>query len=141
MQSGIFKHKKEVKIRWSDIDSFNHVNNAVYLTYFEEARVRYFADICQWDWTTDGLILAKIEIDYIIPLIYSQKPVIYTRCSRLGTKSFDLDYEIYHELGSEKTLISKGKSVLVCFDYQKQESIRIPEVTREKLIAFDSPTC
>ena len=127
-----------LNIRWSDLDALNHVNNAVYLTYFEEARVKYFNDVCQWDWTTDGLILARIEIDYVKPMLFTHKPIICTRCIRIGKKSFDLEYYIFDDACPEKQTLAIGKSVLVCFEFQTHSSVEIPIEIKNKLILFDN---
>ncbi|MBK9524941.1 MAG: acyl-CoA thioesterase [Bacteroidetes bacterium] len=71
----MFKHKSPLHIRFSDVDAFGHVNNACYLTYIEEARVSYFEEVVDWshDWSTKGIIIAKAEIDFILPYISKKK--------------------------------------------------------------------
>ena len=65
METGLFKHKTSIEIRFVDVDAFGHVNNANYLTYLEIARVRYFDDIADWqyNWSKKGIILAKAEFE------------------------------------------------------------------------------
>ena len=60
----------QIQIRFADIDVMGHVNNAVYLSYFEMARVHYFKQILgeEWDWNSDGILLARNEIDYLSPI-------------------------------------------------------------------------
>ena len=52
-----FKYKTPISIRFADIDAFGHVNNAIYLTYFEMARSAYWNEIIEWDWSSVGIIL------------------------------------------------------------------------------------
>src|SRR5437868_14023118 len=93
---GKFKHNMRPEIRFVDIDSFGHVNNAHYLTYFEQARVKYFNQLLGWkyDWSKEGIILARAEVNYTMPVHLGDEVEIQTRCSRIGNKSFDLEYRM-----------------------------------------------
>src|ERR1051326_5853842 len=86
-----FRHKTKMEIRFVDVDAFGHVNNANYLTYFEQARVSYFDEVAGWDydWSRQGIILARAEVNYVLPANFRDEVYVYTRCSRIGTKSFD----------------------------------------------------
>jgi len=70
-----FKARFPINIRFSDFDSLGHVNNAVYLTYLEEARVKYFETVIEHhkeiDWWENGIILANISIDFRKPILSS----------------------------------------------------------------------
>src|SRR5436190_1493600 len=125
-----FKHKTPIQIRFKDIDMFNHVNNANHITYFELARVKYFDDVVKEEvnWSEQGIILAKITVDYKAPIYFKDNLFVYTKCNRLGNKSFDLIYSLVKEQGGKETELASGSSVQVCFDYQKQTTIAIPEL-------------
>ena len=86
-----FKHKTPIQIRFKDVDSFQHVNNANHFTYIEIARVHYF-DEQDMKWSKQGVILASAKIDYKLPILLREKVFVYTKCSRMGNKSFDLSY-------------------------------------------------
>ena len=91
------KHKTIIQIRFADIDSLGHVNNANYLTYMESARIKYFVEVVgeKVDWTKNGIILAKATIDFKAPVeLADQEVTVYTWCSNMGTKSFELSYSI-----------------------------------------------
>ena len=122
----------KIQVRFSDLDVMGHVNNSVYLSYFEMARVHYFAKILglKWDWNRYGIILVRNEIDYIYPIILHQKPLIYINLESIGNKSFTLSYEIK----VDDNIVTKGKSVMVSFDSVQSKSIPIPEVMRNALI-------
>ena len=121
-----------IQVRFSDLDLMGHVNNSVYLSYFEMARVDYFAKILGlgWDWNSQGIILVRNEIDYIYPIILHQKPLIYINLESIGNKSFTLSYEIK----VDDKIVTKGKSVMVSFDSVQSKSTLIPEVMRKALI-------
>ena len=125
----------KVNIRFSDVDLFGHVNNAVYLTYFEEARVEFFDKIIGYDynWSKQGIILARFEVDFIIPVHFREEIFIRTKCSRIGNKSFDLVYEMYHVKDGKEILNSTGTSVMVMFDYEEKKSVVVPKEWRQKL--------
>jgi acyl-CoA thioester hydrolase len=124
-----FRFKMKIQKRWSDLDEVGHVNNAVYLTYFEETRGYYFYEACKWDWKVDGVILANNQVDYIRPILYLDPTYIYIRTSRLGTKSIEVQYLIVNEY--------EGSSVLVMYDYKTQSSVPVPQYIRERLAAYE----
>ena len=128
-------HKTQLHIRFTDIDAFGHVNNATYLTYFEEARVNFFDDVIDWsyDWTKEGVIVARAEIDYVMPAHFKDEIFIYTKCSRLGTKSFDLSYQMVKFHDGKEILLADAVTVMVAFDYRSNKSIAVPEDWRTAL--------
>lgn len=127
------------EIRFVDIDAFGHVNNAHYLTYFEQARVKYFDDIVGWkyDWSKQGIILARAEINFVVPVLFRDEVIIMTRCSRLGNKSFDMEYRLVKTENGNEVLLADGKTVMVAFDYQLNQSIPIPELWKQVLIDYE----
>lgn len=133
-----FRFRKRVDTRWSDMDEMHHVNNAVYLTYFEQARVFYFHEACQWDWKNDGAILASANLSYIAPLSFPEIAYIYVRTSHLGNKSIELEYVIVRENeDGSQSLINIGTTTMVSFDYKTRKSSTLPEYIRERLIAYE----
>ncbi len=139
MELNLFKHKTPIEIRFVDLDAFGHVNNANYLTYFENARVKYFDEIVDWkyDWSKQGIILAKAEIDFIIPIHFRDETSVYTRCSRLGNKSFDMEYRIVRLFKNQEQLMADGVTVMVAFDYEAKKSIEIPEEWKMALKKYE----
>ena len=135
-----FKHKTSVEVRYVDIDSFGHVNNANYLTYVEQARIKYFNDVVGWeyDWSKKGVIVARSEINYILPIRFGDDIVVYTNCSRLGNKSFDLQYRIFKLKEGQEQLMADCITVMVAFDYKEGRAIQIPAEWKEALERFES---
>jgi acyl-CoA thioester hydrolase len=135
-----FKHKTKIEVRFADVDAFGHVNNAKYLTYYEQARVKYFNDIVDWtyDWSKEGIILAKADINFIMPIHFRDDITVFTRCSRLGNKSFDLQYQIIRRNDDEdEALMSDCTTVMVAFDYIQNKSIALPEEWKQILRKFE----
>ncbi len=135
----MFRHKSKVNIRFSDLDAFNHVNNACYLTYIEQARIEYFSDIVGWDynWSKKGIILAKATVDFIFPIHMKDEVHVYTHCNRMGTKSFDLQYRIIKIENEKEVLLSDASTVMVAFDYDLQKSIEIPAEWKDLIRVYE----
>lgn len=110
----------DIQIRFSDIDLMGHVNNAVYLNYFESARMHYLVSVLgkDWNWQKNGIILKTNEIEYILPVFLTDKPQVKVTTEHIGNKSFTLSYE----LKVDTFVKTRGKSVLVGFDFEKQSS-------------------
>ena len=126
----MFVHRERVRFR--DLDALGHVNNAVFLTYIESARVAFLVGLGAATTLEDmAIIVARIEIDFRAPVGFGEEVEIAVRASRFGDKSFDLDYE----LRVDGTIVAEAKSVLVGYDYDKGETVTIPEDWRERLAA------
>ncbi|MFM7637212.1 MAG: acyl-CoA thioesterase, partial [Crocinitomicaceae bacterium] len=110
----------KVQIRFADIDVMGHVNNAVYLSYFEMARVHYFKQILSenWDWQNDGVLLVRNEVDYLVPIFLHDTPEIKINVEHIGSKSFTLNYKII--VGNK--LVTRGKSIMVCFNNMEKST-------------------
>lgn len=135
-----FKHKTSIQIRFKDIDALGHVNNANHLSYIELARINYFNEAVgtNINWAKDGIILAKVIMDYKMPVMFSDQVFIYTRCSRIGNKSFDLDYIMVKVIEGAEIILAESKTVLVCFDYSTNSSMPMPDQWRKKMENFES---
>lgn len=134
-----FKYKTPIHIRFSDLDAFGHVNNAIYLTYFEIARGEYWKNIIEWDWNEMGIILGRSEIDYRKPLTLEDQIVCYVRTSRVGNSSFDVEYILVRVKDDKEEICTFGKTVCISYDYKQGKSSPIPEKQRKKMIAYDEP--
>ena len=134
-----YRHSTPVQIRFKDTDAMGHINNANHYTYMELARMHYFNDVVahDHDWTQIGFILAKMVIEYVKPLMPGDTIYVFTRCSRVGTKSFDLEYAIVRMNGGSQDLMATGTSVIVCYNYKQKVSIAVPSEWKEKMQAFE----
>ena len=104
-----------------------HLNNAVYSTYLEQARLAYFGDAERMPQA--DIILARTEIDFRAQVELGETVEIEVRPMRIGTKSFELSYE----LRAGGRLVAEAKSVLVGYDYARGESTEIPERWKRRL--------
>lgn len=108
-----------IQIRFCDIDSLGHVNNAHYLSYFEMARVAFMNEHIgkNWDWINKGMVLKQNLVDYLAPVYLNEAVEIEIVPKSCGNTSFVLDYLLY----ADGVLKSKGSSVMVCFDFAKKQ--------------------
>lgn len=113
----------KIQVRFRDCDMMGHVNNAVYLSYFEQARMHYFEQLigADWDYKKDGILLVKNEVEYLKPIVLHDIPEIIVYLEAIGEKSFTLGYEVK----VNGALRSKGLSKLVCFDFATQKSVPV----------------
>lgn len=132
-----FRFKMKLDIRWSDMDEMRHVNNAVYLTYFEQARVYYFHESCNWDWKAIGAILANAHVDYLRPVVFPNPTYVYVRTARLGSKSFDVQYLITSVVNGVEQLTTTGSTTMVMFDYKTNASVVMPEDLKQRLKDYE----
>lgn len=128
-----------IEVRYGDLDAQGHLNNAKYLTYFEQARVRYFVELGLFTFGQSfmdiGMIMAEAKVTYHAPVEYGT-PVKVGACTRkLGNKSMTAEQSIVHAETGE--VFASGYVILVAFDYHTQTTIPIPDEMREKIIAFE----
>lgn len=117
-------HPIKIQVRFSDCDMMGHVNNAIYLNYFESTRMYYFGQLLdqKWDWQKDGIVLLKNELTYHKPVLLHDTPMITLHTEEIGTKSFVLSYEL--KVNDE--IRCTGKSTIVCYNSVEHKSIEIP---------------
>jgi acyl-CoA thioester hydrolase len=121
-------HRKQIEIRWRDLDVYGHVNNAVYLTYLEEGRDEWLGttlgDAAEiWNW-----VLARVAVDYRRELALSDDRITVTcRLERIGTKSVTTREQI---LKADGTVAAEAEAVLVARDRDSGETRAISDAER-----------
>jgi acyl-CoA thioester hydrolase len=132
-----FKYKTGIETRFADFDMMGHVNNAVYFTYMEIARTKYWEHAIAWNWEKTGVVIAHASIDYISPVYLRDKITMYVRTSKIGNSSFDLEYVLAKTVNGKEEICSTGKTVCVAFDYASKTAIAIPEEEKTKMSTFE----
>jgi acyl-CoA thioester hydrolase len=135
------KFATEIQVRFRDIDSMGHVNNAVYLTYFEEGRKEFVRPLLGMTKPEDyTFILAHIECDFLKPVQISDTVSLEVWIGEIGTKRFDFLYQLLKKGVDEAewSVCANGRSVQVFFDYQQNITIPIPPDIRDKLAKYSS---
>jgi acyl-CoA thioester hydrolase len=123
-----YQHHIEMNIRFMDLDAMNHVNNARYLNFLEEARIAYSQEMLDLFKNINDLnvVVARIEIDYIRPILYGEKVKVLSRIKSMGKKSFTFDSLICVKKGEELIVAAKAIQVIVAFNPSTNKSTEIP---------------
>ena len=128
----MFKFRQPVQVRFRDLDSLKHVNNAVYLTYLEVARIEYWKAL-KFGPVRPNMLLAHVEIDYLKPVLLDDRLEVALRVCEMGSKSFVMAFE----MAANGTVAAKGSSVLVWFDHAANISVVIPDSARAIIQEFE----
>ncbi len=128
--------KVSIEVPYRDIDAMGHVNNAVYFSYFEFARQKYWEAAVGVRTHLDiGFVMANASIDYRLPAFMGDRLEVEIRCARTGTSSFDFAYRITRGAA----LVAEGKSTQVLWDWHGGGKSAFTEELRAKLARFEEP--
>lgn len=131
-----FRFKAETQVRFGDLDPLNHVNNAVYLTYFEIARIRYFRALIAPPALSDiNMIVAEATCSYRSAAVLDECLDIWIKTESLKRSSFVLAYRIVEQ--ERGRLIATGRTVQVIYDYKAGRSYPIPAELRARFEAVE----
>ncbi|GAB1645547.1 acyl-CoA thioesterase [Krasilnikovia sp. MM14-A1259] len=125
----------DAAVRWSDLDAYGHVNNARFLTLYEEARVAMFfvgAKAMGLTSFEDGIVIARHEIDYLRPVDYGEPVRVEMWVSQLRAASFTVSYELF----DADVLASRAKSVCVPYDLANGHPRRLTMPERQFLTPY-----
>ena len=134
-----YKFFHPTEVRYGDLDPQGHVNNAKYLTYFEQARIYYLMQLGLF--TKDqsfmevGVIVADIHITYHATTHYGDKIKIGVRTSKIGNKSMTMEQCVMDDDAGKVT--AEGTVILVTFDYEGLKTIPVPDEWRDKISEFE----
>ena len=136
------------RIRFGDLDAMRHLNNVVFLRYFETARIDYLNQLMEshdpvmrvspararelaqtGDVTNFGFIFASCQIDYRSPAHFDEEVAIRVRPAEIGTKSLKLEFE----MAVGERLIAEGHGILVGYDYDRGETVPLPDALKKRL--------
>jgi len=123
-----------IDVRYRDIDAMGHVNNAVYASYLEQARINYFQDLLGVDLSAVGAVLATITIEYERPVELSDGEVrVELDVPRIGDSSIPMEYELSRPDGER---VATAETVQVAVDKDAQEPTSIPDTWREEIVSY-----
>lgn len=134
-----------IQIRWRDLDALGHVNNAVYLSYFELARLAYIQALLGPDTPRDPrttlpvdfqFILAEVNIRYRSPATLGDQLVAAIWAAQIGRKSFVFEYRITEERTGR--MVAEGYSTQVWYDYAANASRPVPETIVTRMAALQA---
>ncbi len=138
MKKEDFKFSVDVPVRFSDMDALGHVNNAAYISYFEEGRVHYLHNLFDFpkdDASALGIIVLDMHCNYRSPAYYGEVLRVHTRVTWLKNKSLEMTYLITDVADGRR--VAEGSSVLVAYDYSARKTTEIPAEFREMISSFE----
>lgn len=132
-----FKAQLPIQIRFNDIDALGHINNNIYLSYFDLGKVDYFDKMrgSSVSWTEGSIVLARLEMDFLVPTFYREKVAVESKIIRVGNKSGNFIQRLVNTKTGEVKSICK--SVFVFIDSESQKPDNIPYVWREAINKFE----
>ena len=118
-----FHFSTPIKVRFRDVDALGHVNNAVYFTYMEQARIEYLAelDLLTPDAAAPGFIIAEASCQFKAPIRMGSIIDVKVRVSQLGNSSFIMEYQLDDQASGQ--VMATGRTVNVAFDYAASRSV------------------
>jgi acyl-CoA thioester hydrolase len=123
------------RVRFGDLDAMRHLNNVVFLRYFETARIAYLREIVPGhdpanpEQDAFGLIFAECHINYRSPVHFDEEVAVACSIGNVKRSSFRVEFEM--RVGSR--LAAEGYGVLVGFDYAEQRAAQLPDKLRATL--------
>lgn len=134
MQALQYPHVVTLQVAFRDLDAMGHVNNAVYLSYLETARIEFMMDLLAFPNLMElPVILGEVTIRYLSPALFGERLHIGSGISRLGTKSFDLVHQI--DTGDGR-FIASAKTTLIMYDYARQTTQPIADTFRQQVTNY-----
>ncbi len=132
-----FYHPMEV--RYADLDAQGHLNNAKFLTYFEQARIRYFEELGLFtrnqSFMDIGFIVADIHIKYRAPVYMGAGIKVGVQAQAIGNKSITLVDTIEDAVTGQ--VYADGTVVLVAYDYHAHAPTRVGDEWRRRIMDFE----
>jgi acyl-CoA thioester hydrolase len=130
----LYPYKVTIEVSFRDLDAMGHVNNAVYLSYMETARIKFLVDLLAVTSLHDlPVIMAEATCTFKAPAFFGEQLTVGVGVSRFGSKSFDMTYRI--DAGDGR-LVALAKTVQVMYDYAAAQTIVVPEVFKANVLTF-----
>ena len=142
---GEFRYRHPIEVRYRDTDALGHVNNAVYLSYFEAARGGYYTAVVGHSFGTGPdagrrtYVIAEARICYRAPAFYGEPLACACRVSWLGRSSFGLEYRVEvadSPIGAAR-VVADGATVQVFYDLATGKVMRMPPKLAGRLADFE----
>ncbi len=134
--------KIEIPVQWGDMDAAQHVNNIIYLRWFESARIQYFEQIQElMDFTGAvelGAILAEVNCRYKMPVTFPDTVIIAAKVQldSLDEFSFRMEHIIVSKLHGR--IAAEGWTRIVCYNYREKRKAAMPARLREKILVLEN---
>lgn len=131
-----YRHSLPVQLRFNDVDMFGHVNNTVYLQFFDLGKLRYFEQVLGKDFMRSGLavVIVNINCDFCAPSFINEDLSVLTQVTHIGEKSLTLGQRVVNAAGDVKCIC---RTVMAGFDPATLQSAPIPGFARAAFEKFE----
>jgi len=131
-----FKFSTHIEVRFRDLDALGHVNNAVYLTYFEVARLHYWKKLFGNEaFDRHSFVVVRAECNYRSPAQAGEVLEVFARVSEMKRSSFIFEYQIVERQTAR--IVADGSTVQACFDPKEKRARPIPQDLRDSILQFE----
>ena len=128
----------EIPVQWGEMDAFGHVNNVVYLRWFESVRIAYFERAGILEGMPEiGPIQARQEIDYRLPLRYPDRLLVSITATRLGNSSFTMAVRLRSQK-HDRAIAAEGVTVIVMMNYRTGRPVPLSAELRQRIAALEA---
>lgn len=142
---GEFRYEHHIEVRFVDTDALGHVNNAVYLSYFEAARAGYYAAVTGMPFGTGAhaaertFVIAEARLVYRAPAFFGETLLVACRFAWASRSSFGLEYRVRADesVVGPARLVADGETVQVMFDLERNRVVRVPGDLLEMLEGYE----
>ncbi len=133
----VFKATVPIQIRFNDIDALGHINNNVYFSFFDLGKTTYFEDLqaSHVSWTQGMIVIARIEVDFILPVFYREIIAVDSKITKIGNKSAVFIQQIRNVSTGE--IKCRAMSVVVTYNPETLTAMPIPQVWRDAISDFE----
>ena len=134
-----FRFYHPIEVRYGDLDPQGHLNNAKFVTFFEQARIQYIRHLGLYkegqSFMEIGVIIADVHVAYRKPVEWGMPIKVGVRITKIGNKSMTVEQNVVHAQTGE--VFAEGEVVMVAFDYYQNKSIPVPQEWRDAVDQFE----
>lgn len=131
-----YNHSMPLQIRFNDVDKFGHVNNAVFLNFYDTAKTNYISTVCpNVDWEKDAIIVVYIEVIFKAQIYSPDHIAVKTAVTGIGTKSFDLSQQVIDTETNE--IKCTCRSTMVAYDLTERKTTPLKDEWIKAMCDFE----
>jgi len=137
--SAQYTQSTEIKVKWGEMDAFQHLNNTVYIRYIEDGRIDLLEKLGMSDdmkATNIGPVLASIQCDYLAPVTYPDTLIVFSNAKQTGPKKVEFEHKIWSK--QQNCLVAQGTGMGVYYDFKQGKSCVIPDIMSAKLTILNT---
>ena len=137
MSQNAFHHVTPIQLRFNDFDALGHVNNSIYLSFYDLGKTSYFADVLPEASITKeiGVVIADIHVTFLLPVFPDEKVAVETAVTEIGNKSFKLLQQLVDTETKEVKCVAK--TVMVCFEAKTKSTRTISDEWRKAIEEYE----